>query len=121
MGIDIAIVGVNDVEIEFLGDSCGLTEALLPDHAKADSPCLRFIDPYGDTVFNYLQIPFLINELDETLSLISDKMVATTPAGWGQAGPPTTGMIVAHGRKIVALARRAMQDADRPYVKFIGD
>ena len=26
--------------------------------------CLRFIDEYGDTVFNYLQLPVLIAELE---------------------------------------------------------
>jgi len=35
------------------------------DLAPLDSVCLRFIDPYGDTVFNQLQIPVLIEELEE--------------------------------------------------------
>jgi hypothetical protein len=33
-----------------------------------DTRCLQFIDPYGDTTFNQLQIPKLIEEL-EALSL----------------------------------------------------
>ncbi len=33
--------------------------------APARSCCLRFIDPYGDTIFNQLQIPVLIEELTE--------------------------------------------------------
>ena len=101
MGIDIAIVTERGVEIEKIGDP-GMTQALLPDYSKVDSPCLRFINLYGDTVFNCLQIPLLINELEETLSHISDKRIA------------------AHGWKIVELARRAMQDVHQ-YVKFIGD
>ena len=102
MGIDIAIVTENGVEIESIGDPGSMTQSLLPDYSKVDSPCLRFIDPYGDTVFNCLQIPLLINELEETLSHISNKWVAD------------------HGWKIVELARRAMQHVHQ-YVKFIGD
>jgi len=33
------------------------------DAAPTDSACVRFIDPYGDTVFNQLQLPVLIEEL----------------------------------------------------------
>lgn len=33
------------------------------DLARPDSVCARFIDPYGDTVFNQLQLPPLIDEL----------------------------------------------------------
>ena len=34
--------------------------------------CLRFIDTYGDTVFNYLQMPTLLNELDWLRGKVSD-------------------------------------------------
>src|SRR4051812_29780387 len=33
------------------------------DLAPSDSACTRFIDPYGDSVFNQLQLPVLIAEL----------------------------------------------------------
>jgi hypothetical protein len=33
--------------------------------APASSCCLRFIDPYGDTVINQLQLPVLVAELRE--------------------------------------------------------
>ena len=37
---------------------------LIPEVSDDTSPCWRFIDPYGDTVFNTLQMgPFLL-ELD---------------------------------------------------------
>jgi hypothetical protein len=26
-------------------------------------PCLRFVDPYGDTIFNQLQIPIVLQDL----------------------------------------------------------
>lgn len=34
------------------------------DLAPPDSVCVRFIDPYGETVFNQLQLPVLIEELE---------------------------------------------------------
>jgi hypothetical protein len=35
------------------------------DLAPGDSTCVRFIDPYGNTVFNQLQLPVLIGELEQ--------------------------------------------------------
>ena len=35
----------------------------LIDLAPSTSVCLRFLDPYGDAVFNQLQLPVLIGEL----------------------------------------------------------
>ena len=34
--------------------------------------CLRFIDPYGDTVFNQLQIPLLIEEIQHVAANVSE-------------------------------------------------
>jgi hypothetical protein len=34
----------------------------------SNTVCLRFIDPYGDAVFNQLQIPTLVRELEARLS-----------------------------------------------------
>ena len=99
MGIDVVRVEWDGAVIERIEDEG--TQSLLPDPSKAGSVCLRFIDSYGDTVFNYLQIPFLIMELEGALSQISDRVIA------------------AHGRRIIALAQRALPD--RQYVKFIGD
>lgn len=38
--------------------------AWLPNSAPMDSVCLRFIDPWGDTTFNQLQVPILLKELE---------------------------------------------------------
>jgi len=43
-------------------DGPAVTRQLI-DRAPAASMCLRFIDPYGDTVFNQRQIPVLLDEL----------------------------------------------------------
>ena len=34
------------------------------DLAPRNSTCVRFIDPYGNTVFNQLQLPVLIDEFE---------------------------------------------------------
>jgi hypothetical protein len=47
-------------------EAAGLPLAVL-DLATSGSPCVRFIDPYGDTVFNQLQQPVFIDELEEML------------------------------------------------------
>jgi hypothetical protein len=54
-------------------DENGVTEAefsdvnavrqLLAADVPANTCCLRFIDPYGDTTFNRLQLPVLASEL----------------------------------------------------------
>ena len=102
MGINIAIVTETGHEIELLPDPNNLTKALLLNSPDAGSPCLRFVDPYGDTIFNSLQIPLLIGELEETFSRLSNEEAKV------------------HAANIVALARRAMQDVHK-FVKFIGD
>lgn len=55
-----------------LEDESGRIEARFPDSALLDdlltyasdgSRCLAFVDPYGDTVFNQLQVPVFAQEL----------------------------------------------------------
>jgi hypothetical protein len=35
---------------------------------RSETNCLRFIDPYGNTVFNQSQIPVLIRELESRMA-----------------------------------------------------
>jgi hypothetical protein len=44
----------------------------IPDEVRASSVCLRFVDPYGDTVFNQLQLTVLIDELKRVMDSSSD-------------------------------------------------
>lgn len=64
--------------------------------------CLRFIDPYGDAVFNRAQLPILIDELRAVLRDEQD--------------PRTR----AHLEEVIALAARAAGEV-HTYLKFIGD
>jgi hypothetical protein len=91
-------------------DENGLTEATFPDpevlhhllatDAPGDTCCLRFIDPYGDTTFNRLQLPVLAAEL---------RAAAASSA--------------ASRERVKALARFVEAAGEEPhhYVKFIGD
>src|SRR6185436_10214940 len=45
-------------------DTNSLVERFLPHFEAQDFPCLRFVDPYGDTVFNQFQITQVISELE---------------------------------------------------------
>ena len=46
------------------------TAVLVGEHAG--TCCLRFIDPYGDTIFNQAQIPVLLAELRALSKRVSD-------------------------------------------------
>jgi hypothetical protein len=67
MGIDVRVeTESGEVQDEVLDDT-NLTEKLLPDREDPTSPCLRFVDPFGDTVFNQIQIPLVVTELQTRL------------------------------------------------------
>jgi hypothetical protein len=100
--------------------------------------CLRFIDPYGNTVFNQFQIPTLMRELEAAREYVTDERVATLgqselesarEAKW----TPTlihaiearnqrvrAEDISAHLEQLLGLARSARGRA-HTYLKFYGD
>jgi hypothetical protein len=75
------------------------TAALDSDHSG--TCCLRFIDPYGNTVFNQVQIPVLLEEL-RALSRPAEPELSAV---------------------LTELTRFVERAADRihTYVRFIGD
>ncbi|HEX5052840.1 MAG TPA: hypothetical protein VFZ65_13770 [Planctomycetota bacterium] len=64
--------------------------------------CLRFLDPFGDTTFNQLQIVVLVEELQGIVSAQPEPEVRD------------------HLRRILDLAIRARGQA-HTYLKFFGD
>jgi hypothetical protein len=42
--------------------------------APDETRCLRFLDAYGDTVFNRLQLPVLVSELRQHVAPLSEEM-----------------------------------------------
>ena len=67
-----------------------------------ESKCLRFIDPWGDTIFNQAQVPILLAELEHSAALQTD--------------PGTK----AHLEQVCRLVAAAKGEG-HTYVKFIGD
>ena len=43
------------------------------EQALPSSSCLRFIDPYGNTIFNQLQLPVLLSELVELRATVPEQ------------------------------------------------
>ena len=75
MGIDVVMQNEDgEPEERFLDQEYNLATALrLP--GLDSRVCLRFIDPYGDTVFNQLQIPHLLAELEALRERLTDDTV----------------------------------------------
>lgn len=77
-------------------------ELIIPETTVPDYPCLRYIDPYGDTTFNQLQMPQLLVDLERTLPR------CTTPE------------TQQHIEALVSLVRKA-SGVVHTYIKFYGD
>jgi hypothetical protein len=102
MGIDVFVESESgEVQDEVL-DEKTLTEKLLPDREDTISLCLRFVDPDGDTVFNAIQIPFLVTELENRLRVTSRPEVKS------------------HGEKILKAVKATVGEV-HTYVRFSGE
>lgn len=102
MGIDVRAETENRRLIEEVLDYQGLTKRLLPHCADASWICLRFVDMYGDTVFNQLQIALLIDELRRVHDDLND--------------PATQEHALAILRLVESVEGRV-----HSYVRFVGD
>lgn len=104
MGIDVAVVDENHEKERVVQDPQQLLTALATGawQSMEGSVCLRFVDPWGDTVFNQAQVPVLLAELERYVAEEHDREVA------------------AHLRGVCSLVASAM-DRTHTYVKFIGD
>jgi len=65
MGIDLRWETEKGEQLAELGDRDFLVARFLPHFEELDFPCLRFVDPAGDTVFNQAQITQLVLELEK--------------------------------------------------------
>ena len=83
MGVDVALENADGAELApTVSDPTHAFKRSLPHPDDASFACLRFVDPFGDTTFNSLQIPLLIEELrrlqqggDETLRSFLDEVI----------------------------------------------
>jgi len=102
MGIDVHWEDENGASLAELPDLGSMVAQFLPHSDAQDFPCLRFVDPYGDTVFNQLQIGQLVAELEKLSEQHYDPEVER------------------HLRSVLEFVRQA-RDRVHTYVKFYGD
>ena len=102
MGIDVQLTDEHgNIEAEVLDPMNRLTH-LLAEFGDPSSHCLQYIDPFGDTIFNRLQMDRLLQEwalIEESALDAEDKVQLTD---------------------IKALAVRC-SDSVHMYMKFVGD
>ena len=102
MGIDVRIEDEQGRELATVLDPQNLVSQLLPSRQDSARVCLRFVDPYGDTTFNQLQLPDLIADLRHAVSQSSKEAVRL------------------HGEALIQLVRWT-EGKVHTYVKFVGD
>lgn len=65
MGIDVVLQDEKCIDISpIIYDLDDVISLCLPPFADKSYSCVRFIDPYGDTIFNRVQADILIDEWD---------------------------------------------------------
>jgi hypothetical protein len=105
LGIDVALVDENQVELHVIGDLRNYLAKLASSGEWLNfegSVCLRFVDAYGLTIFNQAQLPVLLSELERTATL--------------QTNPE----IRSHIQEVCRLVSAARGKVHM-YVKFVGD
>jgi hypothetical protein len=104
MGIEVATVTEDQTRIEQVFDTLDVVARLAMTRwpKLTESLCLRFVEPWGDAVFNQTQLPFLLAELRSEVRLATDEKFKE------------------HLQHVVALVEGA-RDQAHVYVKFIGD
>ena len=83
-------------------DSQRHLERLLPDTTDNPFHCLRFVDPYGDTIFNRIQMPLLRGELDRLRQHAHHEAKSVID-------------------EVELLLQQALQAPTHLYIRFIGD
>ena len=103
MGIDVAWVDERNTRIQNVFDPAQcLSRLAISEWSRSQTACLRFVDAYGDAVFNQAQIPVLLAELRASLV--------------AQGDPATRD----HLDKVVRLVETAV-GRTHTYVTFFGD
>jgi hypothetical protein len=102
MGVDLFLEDERGAQIAGVLDPANTLVRLIMRTPDAGSRCLKYVDPYGDTVFNQLQIGDLLDEL-RALRV-------------GQRTDDERN----HLDKVIELAERC-QGSTHHYLKFHGD
>jgi len=138
MGVNLYIEDENGAQLAEVLDPRGFVGRIVSLVGNQATICLRFIDPYGNTVFNQLQILTLIRELETAREQVTDELVAklaqeflekARKARWSPAviqeiessnRSVSASDIRGHMERMLALALRA-QGKVHTYLKFYGD
>lgn len=103
MGINVVLLDEMCKAIsEVVKDPGGVVADSLPGLADSTYVCVRFIDPYGDTIFNPLQAAVMIEEWDRLKRSFSER---NAEALWADI------------RKLIVHC----SEEPHTYLKFIGD
>ena len=136
MSIDIRLETENGDSVREVLDPRGLTSWLLELGDLSATVCLRFIDPYGDAVFNQAQLPVLRAEVLNLARSISEAGLRNCKASyleraraWPIKGQEearehlatlTTEELKAHVTSISTLIDQGLGEPHL-YVRFAGD
>jgi len=129
MGIDVRWEDESGNQLEEIPDPKNHLGFALTLSPLEKTVCLRFIDPYGDTVFNRQQIPVLISELQDLQRLITseqfdglrEKLEMEYQADNSPKTEARTAIEISeHITRIVELAQRSIDEV-HTYLKFYGD
>jgi hypothetical protein len=135
MGINISWENERNDKLEKITDSKNYFGSALKFSSLEKTACLRFIDPYGDTVFNQKQIPILIDEIQALFQFITPEKAASLQEKLRAKlhihnVPPeiieikienlSADKISEHINKILDLARRSNGNI-HTYLKFYGE
>jgi hypothetical protein len=101
VGIDAQLEDEAGKQIQFCHDASGSFARLLNASDLSGSLCLRFIDPFGDTIFNRGQAAVLLEEL-KSVRVAADSTTA------------------AYIDNVLRFANTASRSPHN-YVRFIGD
>jgi hypothetical protein len=144
MGIDFTVETETGGVLKRLGDPRANLPLYLSLADLDRTSCLRFIDPYGDTVFNGSQMPILLSELRSNASCLSDErlrsfrereLLKAVQAKWQDSviasirqaiGTPETrrqelAEIRSHIDELATGIEFAIAERPHVYVKFYGD
>jgi hypothetical protein len=137
MGIEAQIESERGQPLLLLSDPRGYVNWLLSFAPLDGTICLRFIDPYGNTIFNGLQLPLLKRELESVAGQITEsnlvagkkdylERATTWPARAIQEARErvdslSVSDLEGHLVRLIALVAEAIERGAHHYVRFIGD
>jgi len=118
MSINVAWQDEQGNHISEWWDRKGLVSQLITYAGTEDTACLRFIDPYGDTIFNQIQIPILLSELSSIIPRLSEDNYLQFIGG--SSKKPKIKMMQSNLENLISFIE-TLVGKPHTYIKFIGD